>query len=150
MVGQSILQEIILAAGDGKQTVDASETIKNLSATKNLCFAFDNSVKMSLRSFSFTPEPKLNIEETVFDVSNEASYGGGVLENPKFFGSTTGANAYICWKNVDFGENVWPMIATLKYGVGANENGAYTKIRIDSVTGPVIASIPMPSSAETI
>ena len=139
-----ILQEITLAEGDGQQTFVASDAIKSLDATQNICIAFDNSVRMEFNSFAFTAEPKLNVEETVFDVSNESSYGGYVIENATFFGGTTGSSAYICWKNVDFGDTAWPMEVTLEYGVGSANNGANANIRIDSNTGPIIASIPMP------
>ena len=138
-----LLQEITLAAGNSKQTFDAGEAIKNLGATKNLCFAFDNSIRMNFNSFSFTAEPKLNIEETVFDVTNETSYGGGVTENANYFGGTSENTAYICWEDVAFGDTAWPMKVTLEYGVGDLNNGANANIRIDSATGPVIASIPM-------
>ena len=139
-----MLQEITLLPGNVKQIFEASDAIKNLSATQNLFFAFDNDVRLEFNSFSFTAEPKLNIEETTFDTSNESSYGGGVTENEEFFGGTADGKAYICWEDVDFGETAWPMIATLTYGVGVANNGAYANIRIDSATGPVIASIPMP------
>ena len=57
-----LLQEIKLLPGNGKQTFSASNAIKKLSATKDLCFAFDNDMRLEFNSFSFTAEPKLKRE----------------------------------------------------------------------------------------
>ena len=139
-----LLQEIELAVGETEQTFDVSDAIKNLDATQNLCFAFDNSMEMELCNFTFTAKDKLNVEETVFDVSNETSVGGGAKENATFFGAMTSSAAYICWKDVDFGDTAWPMTVTASYGVGGANNGSDIVIKTDSVNGDVIARIPMP------
>lgn len=140
-----LLREITISSGNGEQVFDAGEKIAALSATQNLCFAFDNSMKMTLKRFSFSSELKFNIEDTVFNTTNFSSCNSvKVNEDKKFFGSISYADSYICWKNVDFGESVWPMRVNLVYGVGAANNGYEVNIRIDSNNGPVVAKIPMP------
>lgn len=140
-----LLAEIKLSEGDGERRFEAGEKIASLFATQNLCFAFDNSMKMKLKSFSFVSEQKLNIEEAVFDTTNFSSYNSVTVNSDKgFFGGISSSDSYICWENVDFGDTVWPMRVKLIYGVGTANNGYEVNIRIDSNKGQVIAKIPMP------
>ena len=134
-----LLQEIILKTANGKQTFDASEKIKELKGLKNICIAFDNSVDVTLKSFSFSTDERIfNVEKTVFGADNCTELKIATNNN-SYIGKMGSTAAWIKWANVDFGQDVWPVKMTVSYGINSNYHGSVMNVHLDSPDGEIIA-----------
>ncbi len=90
---------------------------------------------MEIPAWAASKDPYDGFSTTLLDGSNISTYNisGGFL-------GSTGANNYFYYENINFG-TVSPTSVELEIGVPAEYAGATVEIRIDSPTGPLLASM---------
>lgn len=99
---------------------------------------------LNLPVMAASRDPYSGFSATTLDGSNITTYN----ISSGYLGST-GAGNYFYYENVDFGE-VSPTSVELEIGVPEEYSGATVEIRIDSPTGPLLASmVDQPSSFDT-
>lgn len=140
-----LLFQTVVASGDGKQGFKVGEKISELKNTQNLCIVFENSVRLTFKSFYFVSDGEVKtVDDTIFDATN---YDGINLakDNGSHFGQMDLTGAWVKWENVDFGEDIWPRVVEVSYGLGEGYSGSLLNIRTDSPDGEIIASVHLDS-----
>ena len=136
-----LLQEIFIST-DGATNVEANEKLQAVRGNKNLCLAFDNSIRINFKGLEFAVEKRKLVDDIVFDVNTNSGINGAT-ENPNgYFGNLQAANAWILWEDVDFGDTQRLLDLTVKYGISPDKTGTYVNVSIDSPDGEIIAQAP--------
>ena len=136
-----LLQEVFISS-DGATNVEVNEKVAEIRGNKNLCIAFDNSIRLNFKGLEFTVEKRKLVEDIVFDTNTNTGINAATKNANGYFGNLQNANAWILWEDIDFGDTERLLDVTVKYGISADKTGTYVNVSLDSPDGEIIAQAP--------